>query len=323
MPAGFTLRSRLLNKFLTPEQVLMLSRDGLAASGLAVGTIVARAVEPGANGYAGIKVSLDGAAPQDKTPACDPNTDPLCSGVGWNDYTIEVVQRIGYDSFTPDNGVLLSKNKDRPSNSCGYGCFTWSIDANPRDLRKVDFIRPGTGEPVLRTVADARQLNDALFHAGLRSGTAFEWEDTPNRLHFYVLDVKKDAAGILSYVVGVRSLDGAGPQARGVAASAPATFAATTPLANFTAAIKNIGAAGTGAAFASDIYRVSVTVEGTGWLADLQSAVVAVKAGESVEVPVFVRHARGAAASATVTIKAVSESDPTKTSSATTTVKGS
>ena len=27
-------------------------------------------------------------------------------------YTLEVVQRIGYDSFCPDNGVLLAKNKD-------------------------------------------------------------------------------------------------------------------------------------------------------------------------------------------------------------------
>ena len=84
----------------------------------------------------------------------------------------------------------------------------------------VDFKRPD-GTTVMRTVADYRQLNDALFHAGLDSGSQYEWEDAANRLHFYVDRPPEDADGILSYTVGVRSLDGAGPQARGVALSAP------------------------------------------------------------------------------------------------------
>ena len=40
-------------------------------------------------------------------------------------------------------------------------------------------------------------------------------------------------------------------------------------------------------AFASDIYRMTVSVEGAGWDADVQNALVAVKAGESARVPVF------------------------------------
>lgn len=51
-------------------------------------------------------------------------------------------------------------------------------------MNLVDFVKPN-GTKVMRTIADYRQLNDALFHAGLRSGSQFEWEDTPNRLHFY------------------------------------------------------------------------------------------------------------------------------------------
>ena len=64
--------------------------------------------------WAGLIVRLDGDAPQDRTPACDRNADPLCAGDPvFNFYSVEVVQRIGYDSFTPDNGVLLAKNKDK------------------------------------------------------------------------------------------------------------------------------------------------------------------------------------------------------------------
>ena len=57
----------------------------------------------------------------------------------WNDYTVEVVQRIGNDSFTPDNGVLIAKNKNTEGRSCGYNCFTWVIDAHPEDIKMADF----------------------------------------------------------------------------------------------------------------------------------------------------------------------------------------
>src|SRR5204863_330688 len=78
-------------------------------------------------------------------------------------YTAEVVQRIGYDSFTPDNGVLIAKNKDRSSQSGGpngANIFAWTIDAHPEDITKLDFKRPN-GEPVMRSIADYRQLSTA------------------------------------------------------------------------------------------------------------------------------------------------------------------
>ena len=40
------------------------------------------------------------------------------------------------------------------------------------------------------TMGDYRQLSDALFHAGTRSGSEYEFIDEANRLHFYVLDVQ-------------------------------------------------------------------------------------------------------------------------------------
>jgi M6 family metalloprotease-like protein len=310
MPAGLMLRSKLKFEFLTDQQVLKLNRSELAQSGLAVAKVTARAVDPGPDSFAGVLVALDGDAPQDRTPPDDMNANPLSSGKPvWNNYSIEVVQRIGYDSFTPDNGVLLAKNKDREGNTCGYNCFTWVIDAHPEDIKQVDFKRPN-GETVMRTVADYRQLNDALFHAGLNSGSRYEWEDTPNRLHFYVVDVAKDSRGILTYTVGVKSLDGAGPQKRGVslaAAAAPRSAQCAFKLVN-----TGEGTASEPAYLANDIYRLSVAAEGGS--AQLANALAAVNFGGSVTVPVY-------ATGGKVTLKAVSESDPSKTATATCTVK--
>lgn len=69
------------------------------------------------------------------------------------------------------------------------------------------------------TKGDYRQLADALFHAGTGPGVVSRFVDEPNRLHFYVLENQRDADGVLSYRVAVRSLDGSGPAARGVSAS--------------------------------------------------------------------------------------------------------
>jgi hypothetical protein len=194
----------------------------------------------------------------------------------------------------------------------------------------VDF-RRADGSTVMRTVADYRQLNDALFHAGLNSGSQYEWEDTPNRLHFYVVDLQRDAAGVLSYTLGVRSLDGAGPHARGVALAAPpASLSGPEGVGTFT--LTNTGSAAAideashpadaAKVVGYDIYRMSVTTDGKGWTASLQNALAAARFGGSSKVAVFVRRAAGAAQSATVTLKAVSESDPGKTASATWTVRG-
>ena len=48
-------------------------------------------------------------------------------------------------------------------------------------------LRPD-GTPSMVTIADWRQLNDATFHAGVGSGSQYEYVDEPNRLHFYVID---------------------------------------------------------------------------------------------------------------------------------------
>lgn len=322
MPAGLMLRSRVKFGFVNPEGVLDLKRSELAESGLAVVNVTAREVDPEIGSKAGIIVRLDGSPPQDKTPLDDPNENPLSAGKPVFDfYSVEVVQRIGYDSFTPDHGVLIAKNKDSESKSCGYNCFTWVIDAHPEDINMLDFKRPN-GESVMRSIADYRQLNDALFHAGTNSGSQYEWEDTANRLHFYVLDVHKDQRGVLSYQVGVRSLAAVGSQVRDISiANGAHSFDGQYEKCTFV--IENTGTTKAGSIEGTqneiadysgyDIFRLVANANDPQRLVQLQSALIAVKTGGSAPVDVYVSHT-GKAAHSTLTLRAQSESDPTKTS---------
>ncbi|XVV10004.1 M6 family metalloprotease domain-containing protein [Actinoplanes sp. CA-131856] len=277
MGAQHMLRNKLKLGIASPGAVLRLSRDALATSGLVLTTVTARVVESG-----GINVTLDGG---DRSPACDTATDPFCDGGGYDNYTLEVVDRMGFDSFTPDSGVLLAKTKNQDA-----APFIWTIDANPRDIDKVDFVLPD-GTPQKMTIGDYRQLSDALFHAGTNSGSAFEYVDTANRLHFYILDRKRDRKGVLSYEVAVRSLDGAGPATRGVRAYPATARPDRTGWTRCTIPVRNTGRA-------ADVFRV--TASG----ATLPRAVVGVPAGHTSAVEVWTKDTRRAAVTLT------SESNP-------------
>ena len=288
----------------------------------------------GGRGGGGAPASSGG----DRTPVEDPVTNPLWSGnPTYNFYSMEVVQRIGYDSFTPDSGVLIAKNKDQAGPVGGpnsFNVFNWVIDAHPEDINKIDFKRPN-GEPVMRTIADYRQLNDALFHAGTNSGSQAEWIDEPNRLHFYVIDRHVEDRGVLSYTLGVASLDGAGPHTRGVKLDPPkgnpSPVAGAADWRSVAFTLTNAGAAASIASglhktdvtpyVAFDIYRLKVAVEGDGWSAVLPNEFAAVGFGKSQPVGVYVARGPKAATTAKVTLTATSESDKTKTVSVTYTVR--
>jgi M6 family metalloprotease-like protein len=322
MPAGLMLRNRMINGFIPKSQVLTLSREDLAKSGPVIASITARAVEPMPGTFAGIIVRLDGAEPHDRTPADDPSMNPLSPGIpNYDYYSLEVVQRIGYDSFCPDNGVLLAKNKDKESRNGGpngFNCFNWVIDAHPENINIVDYIKPD-GKKVMRTVADYRQLNDALFHAGLNSGSKFEWEDEANRLHFYIIDVNKNDDGILSYEVGVKSLDGSILQKRDVSVSKPAVrkIKGNTGYVIFT--VKNTGEPSaidtslyhqnTLPWLNKDIYRLSAKCQGTGCSASLLNELISLKPGEIGEVPVYVSFEKETSRKAKLNLTIQSESD--------------
>lgn len=316
MPAGLMLRNRMKNGFLPENQVLTLSRDTLSKTGSVVAIITSRAVEPPAGTYAGVIVKLDGAEPRDRTLADDPALNPLSPGIpNYDFYSLETVQRIGYDSFCPDNGVLIAKNKDKESNNGGpngFNCFNWVIDAHPGDINKVDYKKPD-GSVVMRTIADYRQLNDALFHAGNNSGSQFEYVDVPNRLHFYIIDLQKDASGILSYEIGVRSLDGSGLQKRGISVIPPSTTKMKNPAQYCDFVISNTGESSINSQLNnSDIYRLSVSVEGKGWTAQLLNSLTSLTPGKTEKIPVYVSNEKNCSGSAKVILIAQSENDPSK-----------
>ncbi|HCM60090.1 MAG TPA: peptidase M6 [Bacteroidales bacterium] len=307
MPAGLMIRNRLVNGFITENDLITVSREGLGSSGPVIARITARAVEPLPGEYAGMVVRLDGAEPHDRTPATDPATDPLSPGTPrFNYYSLEVVQRIGYDSFCPDNGVLLALNTDEEGRNGGpnqFNCFNWVIDAHPEDINMVDYVKPN-GEKVMRTVADYRQLNDALFHAGLNSGSEFEYTDVHNRLHFYVLDIHRNDQEITSYTVGVRSLDSEITRVPViVTAPKPALKISGEGTVEFTLS-------------GDDICRLSAEVQGKGWEVKLFNELAAPADGKKVTLPVYLKASPGCSKKATVTLTAVSESDPDKISQA-------
>src|SRR4051795_12484590 len=325
------LRNKRFLNFITDNDMLRLNRDGLAKSGMAVADVTAREKAPTAGEITGVNVALDGTG--DNEPPCYINnqlTTPNCDGVSrnaagtignkWNNYTMEVVQQIGSDSFDPGHGVLISKTKNG-SGSCGsFSCFVWVVDSHPDDINQVDFV-DAFGTPHLATIGDERQKNDGSFNAGLGSGSTYEAADAANRLLFYIINKRTDFQGILHYTVAVRSLDGSGPQTRGVSLGAPA-LGSDQGFSTCTFNLKNTGAAaavpaGThpqdaAAYLSSDVYRLSTTATGTGWNAYVKNALTSAKFGDTVSVPVYIEKGTG---SGTVTLNAVSESDPTKTAS--------
>ncbi|MEV0254479.1 M6 family metalloprotease domain-containing protein [Streptomyces sp. NPDC050732] len=318
MGSQHILRDKLQLDIVDEKNVLRLDRDALDESGVAVAKVTARSAPPGAKGLAGVNIAMS----RDLSPACDRDTDPLCDGGGYQNYTLEVVDRMGMDSFTPDNGVLITKTKNEDK-----APFAWVIDAHPEDIDMVDFIRPD-GTPQKITMGDYRQLSDALFHAGADSGSSYEYVDRANRLHFFVTDIHRTRSGVLSYTLAVKSLDGAGPQRRGTAlgrgkaAGDPVKSRATCtfPLTN------------TGRAMAdppgdhpedvaryldSDVYRLSAKAAGRGWSAWLPNKLTTARAGSTVDVDVAVAAKPDARPQGRLTLTARSVSDPHKTAEAT------
>ncbi|HWK25241.1 MAG TPA: M6 family metalloprotease domain-containing protein [Solirubrobacter sp.] len=334
--AQHNLRNKRFLNYISDNDILRLNRGGLAQSGIAVADVKAREVAPGGD-LAGVRVLLDGG---DKNPPCRYHTNPTCEGpwytsatgsgvtAGFNDYTLEVVQQIGSDSFAPGHGVLIGKSKNQNSSCGSFNCFVWYIDSNPQDIDEVDYVK-ADGTVVKATIGDERQTNDGSFNVGVDSGSTYEFKADANRLHFYIIDKRTDADGILHYKVAVRSLDGAGPQARGVELGSPTT-GTDLGYTSCTFPLKNTGAAASVPANAhpqdasaylnSDVYRLSATASGTGWTAHVRNALATAKFGESTSVPVYIEKAAGAAASGSVTLTATSESDPSKTATATCTV---
>ncbi|KAF2678785.1 M6 metalloprotease [Lentithecium fluviatile CBS 122367] len=324
-----TMRDKHQINLIDTTPILQISRSGLATSGPVVAEITARSVDPGTTGLMGFNISF--GASGDLSPSCDITADALCDGGSYDNYNVEVVDRMGADSFTPDSGVMLSKTK----NSDEEQPFQWVIDANPEDAHVVDFYYPN-GTARYWSIGDYRQLVDALFHAGTNSGSEFEYVDEANGLHFYVFDINRDSAGVLHYTVGVSSTASNGTAAaygvelsEGTVEAANGT-AASGVYCDFT--LKNTGSASgnstnahpqdLSAYLGSDIYRLSAEVEGQGWKVALPNALATAKFGQetTAKVAVGTNGTYGVAKETVVTLTVTSVLDPSVKVSKTCTV---
>lgn len=311
-----TVRDKAQLGLVSNESLVLLSREGLADSGMVVARLTARAVAPGKGDLMGIRIAMD----TDNSPPCNVDTDPYCDGGDYDGYDMEVIDRMGPDSFTPDAGVMISKTKSQ-----SRGSYQWTIDANPQNINLVDFYRPD-GTPSMVTIGDYRQLSDALFHAGTRSGSLYEYIDSSNRLHFYIIDVHRDKKGILSYTVAVRSLDGKGPHKHAVKLSKGKVTSSrhskpTKKGVTCSFKLRNTGSFSSDGGnqhlqedvskhLKSDVYRLEATVKGHGWKVELPNALAASEFGKTVSVNVAVAADKRAALAAVVELTATSESDP-------------
>ncbi|HLR85348.1 MAG TPA: M6 family metalloprotease domain-containing protein, partial [Nocardioidaceae bacterium] len=137
MGAHHMLRNKLDLGIVAPDSVVELSREKLADKGVLTTEITAREVQ-GKGLVSGLNLELTGG---DRSSCEDEGHTGdkayLCDGGGYDNYTVEVVDRMGSDSFTPDSGVLLAKTKNKDD-----APFIWVKDANPQDIEMVDFTRP-------------------------------------------------------------------------------------------------------------------------------------------------------------------------------------
>ncbi len=290
-----------LNAF-GPGEQLTLGRDALLGQGgTAVIPLKAREYIPDGD-LVGLTVNWT----TNLTPSCAVQGIPAfyCLANNWTAYRIEVVDRVGNDSFVPGHGVLI--NQSRASGTPQV----FMVDPNPEDINMVDFYRPD-GTPVMVVRGDPRQLNDATFHAGTDSGSEYEMYDQYNGLQFYVLDKYENDKGELMYDIGVRRTTGTGSFVRGVELGDSTRVGVDPFNTQYDVDLTTTGAAGTGY-FDSDIYRITSSIEGEGWSTWQPHDVVAAAAGETVPVSVTATREEGAAETATLTVTATSETDPTK-----------
>ncbi|MEJ8766112.1 M6 family metalloprotease domain-containing protein [Oceanobacillus sp. HCA-5259] len=302
-PSHHMLRNKIKQGILDEDQYLNVERDELAETGPIFTDIIARAVpigeEFGRTGIHGINIEMEDLTPPNSLR--DDWRADMQRGAKWYDnYTIEVVDRVGYDSFTPDSGVLMAKTKNEES-----APNIWVIDANDEDIEQVDFIRPD-GTEAMYSLGDYRQLADALFKAGTGDGINSEYVDEHNRLHFYILDKKYDEDGVMSYRVSVRHLDGAGDFERGVTAEiGEAERAVPGKIATHYFNVTNTGET-------TDLFRIQADTD-AGWETKIEQNVIEVEAGETIQFPVYVQVPEGVEIPSTLTVTATSETDSEQT----------
>jgi len=199
-------------------------------------------------------------------------------------FSIEVVDRTGYDSFMHDHGVFINRitHTNAPRSGTMENPASFIVDAHPGPLDIVQFIE-ADGSYYMK--ADCHYINmvTATFHAGLHNNPNFlreefpdkfraddprpgiagqtvnEWVDEHNEFHFYILQ-RNDNQGrygtFLSYEVAVRNT---APDAYAVGGGLElVTVGAPSAAAPGNFAVQRVALTHTGNASATDIVRITL-----------------------------------------------------------------
>lgn len=302
MGSHHMLRTKVRLGFVPPSDVRYVTKPELMAGPVVVDVVQREQPMTTQQRLNGAKYGINVVLGRDTgDTACARPGQARCDGGGYNNYTVEVVNRVGYDSFTPDSGVLIAKTKNADTLP-----FLWVVDSHPDDIGAVDYIKPD-GQAQMYRFGDYRQLSDALFKAGRRGThpagkglataeeTSNSYEDTGNAVKFLILDKLLDRAGILTYRVAALSTTPS-PLLRYGAAVEPA--GATKDTAQFR--VTNTGSA-------TDVLRLSVTATGP---AKVLNDLVELAPGASKVVTVYRTGCAG------VGLTVASEGDLSKTATA-------
>ena len=211
MGAHHMLRTKIRLGFVLPTDVAIIPKAALKAGPLITDVVQREQPMTLAMRQAGLKYGMSILLGSDHgDTACPRPGKARCDGGGYDDYTVEVVNHVGYDSFTPDSGVLIAKTKLADTSP-----FLWVVDSHPDDIGVTDYVKPDGTKQMYR-FGDYRQLSDALFKAGrighnkLQKGlannneTTNSYGDYGNGIKFLTL-TKTLRGGVLVYRVAAMS----------------------------------------------------------------------------------------------------------------------
>ncbi|MCL1873259.1 MAG: hypothetical protein FWF85_03990 [Clostridiales bacterium] len=316
-PVHLMFVSKKFSNFYDPGDIYELSVANLKSDGPVVKEVVARNIPMNNAGhypqlenygliapnfYKAIELNFDSANPDRATLVT----------TGWSNtrtratrMSIEVVERTGYDSYAPDDGVLISR---LTSGSGSYQVVDSHLDNRIQTMTDYYLNGASVGYPIAHQV----HLMDATFKAGksftdtgyyvggeykgdirgiagdvpvkseiVSGNTVNEYYDSANKLHYYILD-RHDNPGkvstFLSYSIGILHEDG--PAVGGDLVVKAGKFEAADPgrVATQWFTVTNTGDA-------TDIIRVGAdcALDFT-----LLNDLYAVEAGQTIEIPVYV-----------------------------------
>ena len=345
VPVHLMFPSKKYSNFYDPGDVYALTVASLKSGGPVVKEVLARNIPmnnaglypqlenyglKAPNFYKAIELSFDTANPDRATLVT----------TGWSNtrtratrMSFEVVERTGYDSYAPDDGVIISR---LTSGNGNYQVVDSHLDNRIQTL--TDYYLNGV--PVGYPIAHQVHLMDATFKAGksftdtgyyvggeykgdtrgiagveptkaeiVSGNTVNEYIDAANRLHYYILarhDNPGKVSTFLSYSIGLLHEDG--PAVNGDLVVKAGKYEPADPgrVATQWFTVQNTGDA-------TDIIRVGVdcALDFT-----LLNDLYAIGAGETIEIPVYVGIPLNSPAFKPLTLTASSETNAAKVGSA-------